>query len=61
LWEIVTWGFVLFLTEGVQISEWVINYCVSNNVILLTAIGLSPGGSGHLTQIQKHEIGLLLD
>jgi hypothetical protein len=26
---------------------------VTNNNILLTAIGLSPGGSGHLTHIQN--------
>jgi hypothetical protein len=26
----------------------------NNNNILLTAIGLSPGGSGHLTHLQKY-------
>jgi hypothetical protein len=37
------------------------NYTIyNNNNILLTAIGLSPGGSGHLTHT-KHETGLLLN
>jgi hypothetical protein len=54
-------GFLLILMECKQISEWIRNYCVSNNNILFTANGLSLGGSGSLTQIHKHEIWLLLD
>jgi hypothetical protein len=53
LWEILTWGFVLILTECEQISEWNRNYCVIKHNILFKAIGLSPGGNGYLTQIQK--------
>jgi hypothetical protein len=54
-------GLFFILTECEQISEWNRDYCVIKHNILFKAIGLSPGGNGYLTQIQKHEIGLLLD
>jgi hypothetical protein len=50
------------LLGGLGVEDQQNNNNNNNNNILLTAIGLSPDGSGYLTYVYtKHETGLLLN